>query len=542
MSMASRTVGHNGLRPCRWCNIQGIRAPDGKTYYVPLDRSHHPCVHDDPNAIRNYDPLNLPMRSHAEMRAQAEEIQFADTLTAAKTFSTQYGIKGTSIFHNLSSIIFPYAFPFDFMHLVFENNAKNLIGLWTGTYKDLDEGNGEYQFEAGTWETIGKETLAAGKHIPSAFGAKPPDIADDKTAMTADAYSFWFQYLGPVLLEDRFPQPIYYRHFVEFVKLMKLCLEFELDPTQVEEIRNGFKVWVEEYEKLYYQYDPDRTRACPLTLHALLHIVDGIQWVGPVWTYWAFPMERYCGRLQPAIKSRRHPFAAIDNYIASFAQLSHLKIMYNLHHELEMQPHKKRAMLLTPPEVPSHIQLILLAFFFLPQNHQRPYHPFGTRKSKSASQLGHRVSQWGKVRRLEGGDDMKASSLEKPQEDTRDATWVKYDLLVDIHASRRGRLPQFVNKTFYGQLNHLFVVSFPATPSLGIDNDTTLLLAGIHQCANVKEGNGLKMPYYSRMGAKEAVDITSVQCLVGRIPRPSNQWAILDRSGELQRSCYVPDE
>ena len=114
-------------------------------------------------------------------------------------------------------------------------------------------------------------------------------------------------------------------------------------------------------------------------------------------------------------------------------------------------------------------------------------------------------------------------------------------MLVDIHASRRGRRAQFVNKTFYGQLNHIFVVPFPATPSLGIERDTTLILAGIHQCANVKEGNGLRMPYYSRMGAKEVVDVKCVQALIGRIPLPSNQWAVLDRTGDLQRSCYSPD-
>ncbi|KAJ8091123.1 hypothetical protein PM082_024604 [Marasmius tenuissimus] len=487
------------------------------------------------------------------MRAQAEEVQFADTLTAAKTLSTQYGIKGTSIFYNLSSVIYPYSFPFDFMHLVFENNAKNLISLWTGTYKDLDEGSGEYEFKAGIWETVGKETLAAGKHIPSAFGTKPPDIADDKTAMTADAYSSWFQHLGAVLLKDRFPRPVYYRHFIELVKLIKLCLEFELSTSRVEEVRHGFKAWVEEYEKLYYQYDPECARACPLTLHALLHIVDGLKWVGPVWTYWAFPMEHYCGWLQPAIKSRRHPFAAIDNYITSFVQLSHIKIMYNLHDKLEMRPHKKRAMK-TPSGSFSHPDY--LTCILLPPSkpsttipslwHEKIKICLATRYDTTIAEInkhyqGDRVSQWGKVRRLEAGDDMKASSLEKPQEDTRDTTWVKYDLLVDIHASRRGRHPQFVNQTFYGQFNHIFVVPFPATPSLGIEDDTTLLLAGIHQCTNIKEGNGLKMPYYSRMGAKEVVDITSVQCLVGRIPHPSNQWAILDHSGDLQRSCYVPN-
>ena len=45
--------GHNGFRPCCMCNITGIAAPDGKTLYVPLDRSHHPRILADSDAIKN---------------------------------------------------------------------------------------------------------------------------------------------------------------------------------------------------------------------------------------------------------------------------------------------------------------------------------------------------------------------------------------------------------------------------------------------------------------------------------------------------------
>jgi len=33
--MLMHMKGHNGISPCRMCSIQGVRAPDGKTYYVP---------------------------------------------------------------------------------------------------------------------------------------------------------------------------------------------------------------------------------------------------------------------------------------------------------------------------------------------------------------------------------------------------------------------------------------------------------------------------------------------------------------------------
>ena len=67
---------------------------------------------------------------------------------------------------------------------------------------------------------------------------------------------------------------------------------------------------------------------CPLTIHALLHIADSIEMVGPVWTYWAFPMERYCGSLQPAIRSRRYPYASLNRYVLDRARYEHLKLVY----------------------------------------------------------------------------------------------------------------------------------------------------------------------------------------------------------------------
>lgn len=92
--------------------------------------------------------------------------------------------------------------------------------------------------------------------------------------------------------------------------------------------------------RLYYQYNPNRVSACPLTIHALLHIPDGIEQTGPVWVSWAFPTERFCGRLLPVIKSWRHPFANLDNYVVASAQLWQIKLKYNLHEALLLGPRK----------------------------------------------------------------------------------------------------------------------------------------------------------------------------------------------------------
>ena len=74
-------------------------------------------------------------------------------------------------------------------------------------------------------------------------------------------------------------------------------------------------------------------------MHSLLHIADGIEAAGPVWTYWAFVMERYCGYLKrDGVRSRRHPYASLDRRVLHVAQLNTTKISFNLVDLLSLAP------------------------------------------------------------------------------------------------------------------------------------------------------------------------------------------------------------
>jgi len=68
-------------------------------------------------------------------------------------------------------------------------------------------------------------------------------------AMSAEAWSFWTLYLSPVLLRHRFSQQCYYRHFIELVKLLHICLKFEITKDEIEIVRGGFIKWVIDYEE-----------------------------------------------------------------------------------------------------------------------------------------------------------------------------------------------------------------------------------------------------------------------------------------------------
>jgi len=245
MAKLMRMKGHNGIKPCRGCNIMGVRVvgSSATTHYVPLDRSRHP----DHGDIPVYDAANLPLRTHEEMVRQAQEVDSAPNVTQSNRLATKYGINGSSSFHRVQSLEYPGSMPHDFMHLIWENLIKNLIALWTGNFKDLD--NSAYEIPNDVWQDMSRAAAASGADVPAAFRARLPDFMARPSEMTADAWSFFTLYLAPIMLYGKFPTSAFYRHFVRLVELLKLCLAFEITEEEVDALDTGFRKWVEDYER-----------------------------------------------------------------------------------------------------------------------------------------------------------------------------------------------------------------------------------------------------------------------------------------------------
>lgn len=93
------------------------------------------------------------------------------------------------------------------------------------------------------------------------------------------------------------------------------------------------------HTRIFYQRNQSRLSACPVTVHGLLHIADGIKATGPVWAAWAFVMERYCGYIKRnTVRSRKHALASIDNRILETTQLEMAKMRYGLTKKLSLKP------------------------------------------------------------------------------------------------------------------------------------------------------------------------------------------------------------
>jgi hypothetical protein len=250
ISMIMRMKGHNAISPCRMCNIQGVRIPSSSitTHYTPLNRDHFPGVNP------GYEAHSLPLRNHDTLLKQAVEVQTALTSAASERLATKYGIKGLPLLSALTSLSFPLSFPYDFMHLIWSNLIVNLIHLWTAKFKNLDHDNEEYVLMPTVWQAIGEATFNSGKTIPAAFGSRVPNIALEKAHMIAETYSIWTLNIAPILLKGRFQHQRYYKHFIQLVKLLMVCFEFEISQEDVDNLETGFQSWVIDYERCIFLF------------------------------------------------------------------------------------------------------------------------------------------------------------------------------------------------------------------------------------------------------------------------------------------------
>jgi hypothetical protein len=119
-------------------------------------------------------------------------------------------------------------------------------------------------------------------------------------------------------------------------------------------------------------------------------------------------------------------------------------------------------------------------------------------------------------------------------------------VLVDANA-RRVNLPEDLRQTtFYGQIEHIYLVHFPhPCLALKLAEPTTVIMAAIRNC---KVDPSIQIPhldfhFYSGYSKLDVVDITCVQSLVARVPDldTNDLWAIADRSGNLARALYAED-
>ncbi|KAG8709425.1 hypothetical protein FRC11_005568 [Ceratobasidium sp. 423] len=433
------------------------------------------------------------------------------------------------------------------MHLLFKNLVPNMIWHWTGRFKGLGQGTGNYELAPHDWAEIGRLMAQATKTIPSEFVGMLPNIAQDENLYKAEAYAFWVQYLAPILLEGRLLEK-YYEHFLLMHEIIILVLQFELTYDNVEQLQAMVNTWVVQYEEYYYQHEANCLPTCPLTIHALLHLPYYIRTSGPLWTSWAFIMEQFCGHILPAVKNRTRPYEHLANYVQCQAQMQVVSLNHCLQnlakpivnftyaHGEKFSSHERIMPVHYNIDVGVQLRNQLAIYFSTVYVDELGLNAVGVRAQIDTDML---VS-YGCFHLTGDGDRFHTADLIAHNRDTRDNSFVRYEILPNANASLPDAPDVPVRQVYYGQLLDIFYIEFITN----VENDVRepFLLARVRECRTGGLDAALlenPLVVYKRTSNLYIIHLDAITYVVGRVKLAHSTWAIVDRSSSGARTQFV---
>jgi hypothetical protein len=334
MSAMAGTVGHGGKYGCRQlCSLPG-RHRDGDSHYYPAMLKPHNfavvgCDHNDVSFQQLHEyRQNVSLR----YRQSLELVCSAPNPTQYATRHRETGIMRPCILDGLRYTLgVPQMFVMDLMHLADLNDPDLILGLWRGQmkcYGDDDKADWDWVVLVGkVWEAHGETVARCTPFLPSSFGRAPRDPSQKiNSSYKAWEFLLYLYWLGPALLRHILPEK-YWTNYCQFVRGMRLAQQFGHSPDDIKESMKMFCEFEQDFERLYYQRNPNRLHFIRQSIHLLTHITPETIRIGPLACYSQWAMETAIGNLGGEIRSLVDPYANLANRGVFRAQLNSLNAM-----------------------------------------------------------------------------------------------------------------------------------------------------------------------------------------------------------------------
>lgn len=233
---------------------------------------------------------------HSSIRSHSETIRHArDAEVAGKA---QCGVKGYTVLTNLSYFDVIRNVTVDYMHCVLLGVQKMLLNLWIDSAKKTET------FYIGDFIAVLDDRMKA-LTTPNLINRSPRCISDLQHWKATEYRSFLLFHsvccLQGILCEE------YYLHFMLFVEGVYLLLQSSISRSDLSRAKLLFQKFCAQIDYLYGE------RYETYNVHCLLHLVQKVEELGPLWSQSCFFFEDLNGDL----RSLFHGTTKIELQIAS---------------------------------------------------------------------------------------------------------------------------------------------------------------------------------------------------------------------------------
>jgi hypothetical protein len=220
------------------------------------------------------------------------------------------------------------------MHLFYLNVVPNMRDHWQGNFFSWERQPGAFdtaqqaKFKPSgepycvapeEWKRIDQD-IKSMIH-PAVFGDRIRGVQEFRKA---NQWKTWAQVVSPIVLKNRLPEP-FYSAWTQLVHGMTLATDYSVTAKDITDIRESMIQFVNHYHEVYYRYQNKRLPACRAVFHALLHVAECVEWLGPMWSYSQWVVERMFGLWTPKVKQRASASRNLSLAMLRSSLISNLK-------------------------------------------------------------------------------------------------------------------------------------------------------------------------------------------------------------------------
>ena len=325
---------------CFYCKARGLHSGGLHGHvYCPFTRpSTDPTTQacsQGPRAVRtrnnqlfkNLDPAKLDLRTDEEFLQDAWRAFSGDLPQAAN------GVSRLPIWCELDSVVFPWSFVLDEMHLFWENVIILLFNHWRGRFFNRRDSKARkfkktddiYNIDPSNWSLIGEGMERSKEDFPTAWGDALRNLAKHCHEFKAAEWRNFGLLIAPIVLRDNELLPeACYEAFCDLIEAIESATSDiptdDIDAT----IRVPLIEFLNHYENTYYQLKWERLETCRSQIHLLAHVADFVEWCGPMNLYSQWSCERLCGSIAQGIRNRVQANRAASLDILRQQQIFHI--------------------------------------------------------------------------------------------------------------------------------------------------------------------------------------------------------------------------
>lgn len=274
-------IHHNGYFGCSFCEEKGESCKSGKghTHVYPYNL----CTES------GYGKL----RTHSSFLSQAQE-----AITLGKSV---YGIKNKPAFSSLKYFNLIHSIAVDYMHTVCLGVVKRLLTLWFSQ-----------EYKSDPW-FIGNRVSEVDQRLmkicpPNSLTRTPRPIKEHRKHFKASELKMWLLHYGPVCVKNVLPNA-YYHHFLYLNKGIYLLLSSSISQKDLDDSAKCLQSFCVLTRELYGE------RFMTINFHLLLHTVESVRHLGPLWSSSCFSFEDYNRHLINSFHGTQHIHTQILNAV-----------------------------------------------------------------------------------------------------------------------------------------------------------------------------------------------------------------------------------